>query len=360
MKKIFQSIGLAALASAFVLYFAAEQVARSGVSCSVPNTFSNGTTADATQVNANFAALVACFANTAEAGANSSITALTGLTTPLTAGQGGTLYFWGGTAVGTNTIAVTTVTPSSGFTFQGGVRVCFLPGGTNTGATTLNVNGTGAKSFYRQIQLSTGIGIGMMVGGEILSASNIVCAVGAASGVYVLEGQIAYVGAIADFGYAGCPAGWLEANAGSFNTTNFPDLNGALGTTWGIAGTLPDLRGTATYGRDSGGSGRITVAGGNVDGTTVGTTQYQQNKVVQKVNLAAFSLNVTDPGHTHSFTGQLATNTSIGGVAPRNDGANGTTTTSSVTTGITVASGGSSTPMSILPNAAVVTKCVKL
>ena len=57
----------------------------------VPFTFTNGTTADATQVNANFNSIITntnTFA--AENGANASITSLTGLTTPLPASEGGT------------------------------------------------------------------------------------------------------------------------------------------------------------------------------------------------------------------------------------------------------------------------------
>ncbi|MEJ1968702.1 MAG: hypothetical protein WDN03_08760 [Rhizomicrobium sp.] len=56
-----------------------------------PNTFVNGTPADAGQVNANFDNLQACAnMSLAHNGANSDITSLSGLTTPLSAPQGGT------------------------------------------------------------------------------------------------------------------------------------------------------------------------------------------------------------------------------------------------------------------------------
>ena len=56
-----------------------------------PNTFTNGTVADATQVNANFANLVNCANNNlAHNGANTDITSLGGLTTPISPAQGGT------------------------------------------------------------------------------------------------------------------------------------------------------------------------------------------------------------------------------------------------------------------------------
>ncbi len=58
---------------------------------SLPYTFQNGTTADATQVNANFDLVVSDVnANAAASGVNNDITQLTGLTTALSVAQGGT------------------------------------------------------------------------------------------------------------------------------------------------------------------------------------------------------------------------------------------------------------------------------
>lgn len=70
--------------------------AQAGVPCTLPFTFANGQIADATQVNANYNALVACLNNAAAAGVNFDITTITGLTTPLSTSQGGT-------SVGTHT-----------------------------------------------------------------------------------------------------------------------------------------------------------------------------------------------------------------------------------------------------------------
>lgn len=57
----------------------------------LPNTLTNGTTADANQVMANFDQIVEDVnANAAGTGTNSDITELTGLTTPLSVPQGGT------------------------------------------------------------------------------------------------------------------------------------------------------------------------------------------------------------------------------------------------------------------------------
>lgn len=57
----------------------------------LPYTFTNGTPADANQVNSNFNNLETCANNNlAHSGANSDITSITGLTTPLAVSQGGT------------------------------------------------------------------------------------------------------------------------------------------------------------------------------------------------------------------------------------------------------------------------------
>jgi hypothetical protein len=57
----------------------------------LPNILTNGTTADATQVMADFAFIISQVnTNAAENGTNSSITSLSGLTTPLSTPQGGT------------------------------------------------------------------------------------------------------------------------------------------------------------------------------------------------------------------------------------------------------------------------------
>jgi hypothetical protein len=56
-----------------------------------PYTLANGTTADANQVMANFNLILNCAnSSLAHNGANSDITSLSGLVTPLSAGQGGT------------------------------------------------------------------------------------------------------------------------------------------------------------------------------------------------------------------------------------------------------------------------------
>jgi hypothetical protein len=83
-----------------------------------PFTLTNGQTADATQVMANFNNLLNCSNNNlAHNGANSDLTSISGLTTPLSVPQGGTgaatFPLTNGLLVGNGTNIFTTVAPST-------------------------------------------------------------------------------------------------------------------------------------------------------------------------------------------------------------------------------------------------------
>ena len=126
-------------------------MAQAGVTCTLPFNLQNATTADATQVMANYNALVTCLGNAAAAGTNSDITALLGLLTPITPSGGGSTTFVGGTSTGTALAQVVNTTVPTGFSLAAGNKVLFIPGLANTattGSTTLNVNGQGAVNLY--------------------------------------------------------------------------------------------------------------------------------------------------------------------------------------------------------------------
>lgn len=153
---------------AVLLLFAAT--AHAQIVNTLPFQLQNGTTADASQVMANFNQIVDNVnAGAAKNGTNSDITALTGLTTPLSPTQGGTTVYAGGTSTGAaNAQVVSTLVPA-GFTLAAGKRVVFIAGFTNTGALTLNLNAVGAKNVY----YPTPSGPAALVGGEV-TAGNIV------------------------------------------------------------------------------------------------------------------------------------------------------------------------------------------
>ncbi len=139
-------------------------VASAGVSCTMPFTFVPGTLADANQVNANFAAAVACFLNAAGAGNNNDITALLALTTPLTTAQGGSSIYIGGTSTGSANAQVIASPSPTGFALTRGLSILFTAGFTNTGATQINVNGTGLVNLFRQ----SPSGPQALTGGEVV------------------------------------------------------------------------------------------------------------------------------------------------------------------------------------------------
>ncbi len=125
--------------------------AHAAIVSALPFTLQNGTTADATQVMADFNAIVSDVnANAAKNGVNSDITSILGLTTALSYTQGGTSVWIGGTSTGSaNAQVVATVTPTTSFSLVAGKRVLFIAGYTNTAATTLNTASTGAKNVYK-------------------------------------------------------------------------------------------------------------------------------------------------------------------------------------------------------------------
>jgi hypothetical protein len=135
---------------------------------SVPNTFVNGTIIDATQVNADYTYIISQVnANGAKNGVNNDIIALSALSSPLTPAQSGSNIYYAGTSTGTaNAQVVATATPTN-FTLSTGKTIRFIAGFTNTGATTLAVNGLLATAVVRQ----TPLGIQALTGGEIAAGA---------------------------------------------------------------------------------------------------------------------------------------------------------------------------------------------
>ena len=137
------------------------------VSLSYPFTLQNATTADATQVQANFDAVIAALLNAAASGANNDITSLLALSTPISPAQGGSNVYIGGVSSGSANAQTVTISTPTGFAYTNGMRLTFFAGFTNTGAVTLNVNGLGAKNVWRRTPTS----MEACTGGEIVNAS---------------------------------------------------------------------------------------------------------------------------------------------------------------------------------------------
>lgn len=328
------------------------------VPCTVPFNLQNGTTADASQVMANYNALITCLTNAAAAGTNSDITSLQGLTTPLGPTFGGTNHFIAGTAGGTSSAATVTVLPATFTTPQQGWQVSFTVATTNPGPMTLQVNSGPVVNVFRP----TTIGPAAMAGGELIAGHRVTVEYDGTE--WQWSAPPIQIGKVTDHAGA-CPPGLLTANNLAVSRTTFSALFFVIGTAWGAGDgsttfNLPDLRGRAAYGQDQNVGGlanRITVAGGNFDGTVIGNAGGLQNHTQTIGELATHNHGITDPGHVHT----LPTAVSAGAQAAMNISfaAIGTINSGLSTTGITVNNQGSGNPFTVLAPAAIVNKCVQ-
>lgn len=96
------------------------------------------------------------------------------------------------------------------------------------------------------------------------------------------------VGGIVPYFGGALPSGYTLPQGQNLSATTFPAANAVLGTTYGNPGggnfTMPDLRGRFFFNLDAGGSGRITSAGGNFDGTVLGNTGGAQNRALSSTS----------------------------------------------------------------------------
>lgn len=355
-----------ALFISFACCFAVAQIIPS-----LPVTLQNATLADANQVMANFnAILTSVNANAAKNGINTDITALSGLSTPLTPTQGGSSFYYAGTGAGAAN-AQTTSNPSPlGFALTAGYKLTYIASVGNTTAMTLNVNALGAKNVYRVIPG----GIGPLGGGEIVT-NMAVHLLYDGTQFQLLNNAIPQIpGESLVFRGTALPVGFFFEDGTAISRTTYAALFAALGTTYGIGDgvttfNLPDSRGRLDAGRDDqGGSAanRITNAGSGCVGTTLALGCGLQNHAMTLGELVAHthtSPAVTDPGHTHPISAQVYG----GGATSPAAGAGGallqTITATSNTTGITLAantgSTGTTTAMPILNPLLIANKIIR-
>ena len=143
-----------------------------GVPVALPFNLINGSTADASQVMANYGAITNALANqVAESGSNSSITALTGLVSSIPISAGGTTVFLGVVSTGSANVQTVGSTNPIGFSLSFNETIIFTAGFTNTGPMTLSVGATVAKNVYKR----SFAGPVALTGGEI-TAGNLVIA----------------------------------------------------------------------------------------------------------------------------------------------------------------------------------------
>lgn len=107
-------------------------------------------------------------------------------------------------------------------------------------------------------------------------------------------------GTIQPFAASSEPSGYLPCDGAAVSRTQFANLYGVIGETWGAGDgvstfNVPDLRGRFLIG--AGGAYTVAQTGGAAS-LTLTTPQ-----------LPAHNHGVTDPGHTHTFTGTPHTHT---------------------------------------------------
>jgi microcystin-dependent protein len=244
-----------------------------------------------------------------------------------------------------------------------GAMIALVPHTTNGATVTLNVDGLGAKPlrFGPSLELQSGV---------LIQGTPYAVSYNNSDGAFYLQGGFAnpygiplggmmpYIGASAPNSAFVLPFGQ------AISRTTYATLFSLVGTTFGSGDgsttfNIPDLRGRSIFGLDNmGGSAasRITVAGGNFDGTVIGNVGGAQNKVIANSNLPA-DIPVSDPGHTHAPAG--ASDFVSDGGSPYTDIGSGsiliyrTSATATSTTGIKINDGSTNTALPIMPPAIV-------
>ena len=317
---------------------------------SLPFNLQNNTTADASQVMANFNAIVnGTNANSAKNGVNNDITQLSALSTPLTRAQGGAqTHIATATATGSvNSQIVVATSPT--YVLDAGDVVQFVPAGTNTGAATLNVAGTGALDIYRL----TSAGLVPLVGGEIVSGST-ARALYDGTRYQLLTDATAGVPPATVIYTAATTAdpGYLLLQGQAISRTTYAAVFARIGDSYGTGDgvttfNLPDARGRTIFSVD-GGANRISTCGSS---GALGSACGSQSTTLVQGNLPNYSIGTF-------LTGASLDITAVGASGPGGlsvVSSNLTILTSSAAASI----GGSSTAFSNLPPAIVLNAMMK-
>lgn len=146
------------------------------------------------------------------------------------------------------------------------------------------------------------------------------------------------------------PSRWLLCQGQAISRSTYADLFTAIGTTYGVGDgsttfNVPDLGGRVVAGKESSAT-RLTSGVSGVDGGTLGAAGGDQN-------MHQHTHSVTDPGHTHTAPTVLGMVSPSGSqnVVCNNNGnsVSSSITTSSATTGITIANAGTGSSQNVQP-----------
>ena len=343
----------------------------------LPNTLTNGTTADATQVMADLNQIVNNVnANAAANGANSDITSLSGLSTPLSVSQGGTGVTTPNavnrngyasaadvqdntlqnltSVAGTNTITATAAISMSAY--ASGQQFSFIPAASNTGATTININSLGAKNIFLNgaalvgYELRKNCPVMLLYDG---TQFNIIAGAHGGDGIPL--------GASTERYFATAPNGHLLCDGSAVSRTTYADLFAVLSTTWGAGDgsttfNLPSMARKVSVG--SGGTGTSTLA--NTVGSTGGEETHTLTSAEMPVHNHSASSSASASGNTYAND---SSNTGITGVGAPSQvvgtGASVPVYNLSVSVSTSIGNSGSGGAHNNMQPSIVVYKCIK-
>lgn len=159
-----------------------------------------------------------------------------------------------------------------------GMAISFEAGATNTGASTVNVAGLGAKALVLRGSA--------LAGGEVIAGEQILAFYDLANTRFEMIpfGEATELtGFVKTWATASVPAGYLECNGAAVSRTTYADLFAALSTTYGVGDgsttfNLPDYRGEFLRGWAHGSTNdpdraSRTNRGDGTTGDNIGTKQ---------------------------------------------------------------------------------------
>jgi microcystin-dependent protein len=235
-----------------------------------------------------------------------------------------------------------------------GELIAFVPHATCGATVTLNVDGLGAKP----LRTSPGVEVpaGMLIQGTpyVAAYSNVDSAF-YLRGFYQIPYTVPIGGLMPYLGSTAPNSNFVLPFGQAISRITYSSLFSLVGTTFGTGDgsttfNIPDLRGRAIFGLDNMGGGaasRITVAGGNFDGTVRGGTGGAENHILTTAEMPVHSHSINDPGHSHAtaiFKDQLTNGAGSNAYGATGGGVPTTTNT----TGIAINNAGSGGAHTIL------------
>lgn len=210
---------------------------------------------------------------------------------------------YAGTSGGTANLQTVT---APNFTSGDGQSITFIASGTNTGAFSLNVNGSGGISVLND----TPNGSSALTGGEVVAGNVVTVVYAAGAGVFhtSISPSAEPVGVIKEYAGSTAPAGYLLAYGQCVSRTTYAKLFAVIGTTYGTCDGsttfgIPDKRGRVGVGLDNMGG----VASGRVSSivalASLGGVGGEQQHLLTTAELPASGLSVTVsyPAHTYLY-----------------------------------------------------------